>query len=136
MVNFYRKRHFSVGDVCKVYRNLNNRKFSIMATSGQFKGKVVAHADCLTLINVSFKVSLASRERALREKTRNVHAFSIGIIDSLDTQCHDNTLEAVTYRPFERNCFYRISDNKPIESCSKLYLNNGKAFTVKHLESL
>lgn len=136
MVNSYRNRCFCVGDVCKVYRNLNNRKFSIVATTGQFKGKVVAHADCLTLTNVTFKISQASRDRALREKTRNVHAFSIGTIESFADDCHDNTLEVITYRPFERDCFYRISDNQPIECCSKLYLNNGMAFSVKQLKSL
>ncbi len=59
----------------KVYRNLNNGKLSI-----QYKGLVIGHADSLMMLNVVFKVNQKGRERVIKEKKKNVHAFVIGDI--------------------------------------------------------
>lgn len=46
MFKLFRGRTINLGDRYKVYRNLNNDMFSLLAVDGEFKGKVVAHADC------------------------------------------------------------------------------------------
>ncbi len=59
----------------KVYRNLNNGKLSI-----QENGLVVGHADNIIMLNVVFKVNQIGREKVIKEKKKNVHAFVIGEI--------------------------------------------------------
>ena len=50
------------------------------ALEGERKGRVIAHMEVINLKDVSFKVSQAGRQRVLREKRKNVHAFVIGDI--------------------------------------------------------
>ncbi len=128
MFDLYRGRGLNLGDTCKVYRNLNNQRFSVVATSGDHKGKVVAHTDSILLSEVKFKISEASRKRALRESTRNVHAFAIGKVVSLTSQPHNPKMISVTYHPFKLPYFYQIPSMSPVSSTPKLYLHNGKAF--------
>ena len=61
-----------------VYWNLHTHMFSIRALEGPSKGRVIAHASALSLADVTTKVSKAGRERVLRERKKNVHAFVIG----------------------------------------------------------
>lgn len=60
----------------RVYRNLHNGKFSIKNEAGL----VVGHADSVRLFNVSPVVSEAGRNRVLKEKRKNVHAYMRGCI--------------------------------------------------------
>jgi hypothetical protein len=57
----------------KVYFNLHNHKWSIKSN-----GKVLGHADQVTMINVKPSVSQAGRQRVLAEKRKNVHAYLVG----------------------------------------------------------
>lgn len=59
----------------EVYRNLHNGKLSVRDSKTK---RVLAHCDEVTLAGVAFKVSQAGRERVLREKRKNVHAFVCG----------------------------------------------------------
>lgn len=59
----------------EVYRNLHNGKLSVRDAKTK---RVLAHCDEVTLACVAFKVSQAGRERVLREKRKNVHAFARG----------------------------------------------------------
>lgn len=61
-----------------VYFNLHRKCFSIRAMEGPAKGRVVAHADDVILGRVSFRVSEAGRQRVIRERRKNVHAFVEG----------------------------------------------------------
>ncbi len=60
-----------------VYFNLHRKCFSIKALEGAMKGRVIAHRDNVLLFHTTFKVSQAGRERVIREKRKNVHAFSV-----------------------------------------------------------
>lgn len=61
----------------KVYKNLHNGKWSIQDNK---TGLVVGYADSLTLVDVTTKVSEVGRQKVLKEKRKNVHAFIIGDI--------------------------------------------------------
>lgn len=70
----------------RVYFNLHKRLFSVQEKTE--KGwRVVRHTDELLLKNVEFKVYEAGRQRVLKEKRKNVHAYVIG--------------EETDYRPVE-----------------------------------
>lgn len=58
-----------------VYYNLHRKIFSIRQA-----GRVVAHADALTLTRCRFRVSPAGRAKVLRERKKNVHAGVSGYL--------------------------------------------------------
>tara|TARA_Y100000114_G_scaffold156963_1_gene186296 strand:+ start:2516 stop:3052 length:537 start_codon:yes stop_codon:yes gene_type:complete len=89
----------------KVYWNLHKKLFSVVALEGERKGKVIQHANRIELKDVTFKVSEAGRQRVLRERCKNVHAFVIGTRFVSEVGCHVTT-EAVTYNPYTRGQFY------------------------------
>ena len=57
----------------EVYWNLHKEMFSV-----RHKGKVIAHVACINVKDAKFVVQKAGRERVLREKKKNVHAFIRG----------------------------------------------------------
>ena len=59
----------------KVYKNLHNGLWSIASIE---TGLVVGHAELICLENTSFKVSESGRQRVIKEKCKNVHAYIVG----------------------------------------------------------
>lgn len=75
----------------RVYRNLHKKCWSVQA-KGDKGWRVVLHLRSLVLMDVEFKVSRAGRERVLREKKKNVHAFAVGTLQSVNPPFwHDPT---------------------------------------------
>ena len=128
MLYLFRNREIEFGQTFKVYRNLNNSMFSIVATTGIFKNKVVAHADAICLNNVTFKISEPSRLRACKEKVRNVHAWAVGTIDN--DLIPSAQLSAISYNPFFNNSFFYQSSLQTLQSTALLVLKKGKAFAA------
>jgi hypothetical protein len=67
----------------RVYRNLSpqyrkQRAWSIMAMEGPTKGRVVDVVDAAVVRDARFVVSEAGRQRVIRDKAKNVHAFVQG----------------------------------------------------------
>ena len=91
-----------IGKTVRVYRNLRNGLMSVQAkVNGSWI--VVGHVNSLKLQNVTFKVSQAGRERVIREKRKNVHAFVHGTLLEIETV---NTLPvAVKYNPYKYSSF-------------------------------
>ena len=67
----------------KVYFNLHKKLFSVVALEGDKKGKVIKHTDSIDLSMPIFRVQKAGRERVLKEKKKNVHAYVTGYICKL-----------------------------------------------------
>lgn len=63
----------------EVYRNLHNGRLSIRDAKTKL---VIGHADRVKLLDVTFHVSQAGRERVLRERRKNVHAVVRGYMVS------------------------------------------------------
>lgn len=74
----YKGRQLGGSQRVYVYRNINERCWSIRAFDGPQRGKVVAHADSCALYDCTFHVNEAGRQRVLREGRKNVHAGIIG----------------------------------------------------------
>lgn len=101
----------------KVYFNLRKKLFSI-----QHKGLVIAHKDKVMLKNAQFKVNESGRQRVLKEKRKNVHAFVTGewcdyLEEVIDSQ-------EVTYNPYKYSSFVFKNDLTPIDKADKVWLNN------------
>lgn len=116
----------------RVYRNLNNGKWSIQQ---RIAGKwvVVGHCDACVIDGALPFVSLKSRTRLVAKRQRGVHVWIEGnlsrmpsgfvpfqnrtvdhwVISNRGFTTHIPPYNAhcslVTYQPFERDCFYHVS---------------------------
>jgi hypothetical protein len=128
---FYKDRTIDFNRPVIVYRNLNARlsthKFSIKQNN-----LVVAHTNELYLTDCIFFVGLKGRERALKTKQRNVHAYVKGLITDrrgyiLRSGKFFNYKDIVVeYNPFKHDCFYAngtpIFKNDSARIKDKLYI--------------
>mgnify|MGYP001594450191 CR=1 FL=1 len=110
------------GQKVRVYRNLHNGLFSV-----QHKGIVVAHVPAVHLNDAHFVVNEAGRQKVLREKKKNVHAFVVGTIDHNVERGVQELPTAVTYNPYghkpeEKGYFVRRHDKAPITKAKSVTL--------------
>jgi hypothetical protein len=61
----------------RVYRNLNNGKLSIQCC---VSGHILGHCAEAYLVDVTFVVREGGRQRVLKERRKNVHAFATGTL--------------------------------------------------------
>lgn len=100
------------GKQVKVYRNLTNKCLSVMQ-----QGKVVGHAQLVRLTDVSFQVSQTGRDRCLREKRKNVHAFVVGKLQKADAIAEGSPQLSgikVNYNPYKADYFFKAKTGEPI----------------------
>ena len=98
----------------RVYFNLHRKQLSVQEKTP--KGwRVWLHASKVTLKNVTFKVSEAGRQRVLRERKKNVHAFVEGDLVLL-TGSKIQPRVWVSYNPYrDIGKFYEVVSNKSID---------------------
>lgn len=108
------------------YRNLHRQCWSVKALEGPFKGRVIYHANDLTLGWCDFKVSQAGRQRVLREQKKNVHAGVVGYL----TDCGEIATDGidlnvpVTYNPYKYDSFVDARCEVPVSSALFVNLNS------------
>ena len=92
----------------RVYRNLHNRLWSVVALSGENKGRVIAHMSTVSLVDARFVVRPAGRLKVIQERRKNVHAFVVGTLVGSNLDSTLPTIEAtqVTYNPYAAGHFY------------------------------
>jgi len=103
-----------------VYRNLNREKQGLpdswsiceISPSGKSRGKLIRHATTVTLANCVPYVSESARQRVIRVGHREVHAWIIGEVLSVDGETLES-VDRVTYRPFDGPSFVYAADGKP-----------------------
>jgi hypothetical protein len=82
----------------RVYRNLHKQCLSVLHRTE--KGwRLWKHLEQIELMNVKFKVSQAGRERVLKEKRKNVHAFVEGEYSDIASVTPPN-IRFVKYNPY------------------------------------
>lgn len=91
----------------KVYKNLHNGLWSIKDAK---TGLVLGHTSELTLHICTFKVSESGRQRVLKEKQKNVHAYVIGYYHS-DTAIFTDGV-VITYNPYKDSHFTTLESNR------------------------
>lgn len=99
------------GSRIRVYRNLNRPTlFSVVALTGDYKGKVMGYAPVVGLANVSLKVSEKQRQGVLTKQVRTVHAFAEGdlveLASELPESCNRQPSKVVTYQPYRKAHFF------------------------------
>jgi hypothetical protein len=97
-----------------IYKNLHKNCYSI-----KYKGKVIEHADYIYVENAEFKVNEKGRQRAIKTRQRNVHAYIVADSYTSDMGKDGELIEkifehgyhtAISYNPFKRGFFDRGYD--------------------------
>lgn len=110
----------------KVYFNLHKKCFSV-----QQKGLVVAHTNEILLTGATFKVSEAGRQRVIKTKRKNVHAFVVGYVVGGyvgNVTSDRDSWKSVTYNPYKYSSFVMREGETPITDADvvSLVAANGK----------
>lgn len=118
-----------VGHRVYVYYNLHKHVWSVRALQGPNKGRVVLHTNTLTLDRCEMRVSEASRQRVLREKSKNVHAGIVGILMSSPAGRSPSDIH-ITYNPYLYATFVRAASKEPIFSASRVFFEQYKVWAA------
>ena len=106
------------GQRVRVYRNLNNGQYSVVALDGPHKGLVLGYAPAIGLSDVNCRVSLKTRDRVIKQGVRTVHAWSDGRYEGCSDQppiAFTSSSRRVTYFPFVKPYFFqRTAPDKPV----------------------
>ena len=114
-----------------IYRNLTRDCWSLchLSRTGASRGKLIRHADTVTAAGCTSHVSETSRQRVVRVGHREVHAWIIGDVVSVDEPVK-TTGDRVTYRPFDGPDFIYADSGETFTGCEKLVFdNNGRVYS-------
>jgi hypothetical protein len=107
-----------------IYRNLHTGGFSI-----KLRGRVIDRDNFFLAENVVFKVNEAGRQRVIKDRKKNVHAYSVcdkyTFAANKDADKVDK-LKVVTYNPYASKHF--MCAGKPIEKADKILFYQGKCY--------
>lgn len=113
------------GDRVRVYRNLNNGQYSVVALNGPYKGLVLGYAPAIGIRDVTLRVSDKTRNKVVREGVRTVHAWCEGhYITCSDQPPHAYTASKlrVTYMPFiKAHFFLRTTPDRPLTTLNSTW---------------
>ncbi len=119
-INTYKNRHIDYSKPVDFYRCLNRKGFVF---SLRQNGLVIGHTDKIVLKDCTMVINKSGKDRCLKTKTRNVHAFVTGLIGNFEDIKNIFTFN-LNYNPFETNGFY--CSQGPINKCNVLYLQDKK----------
>lgn len=101
----------------RVARNLHKDLLSI-----RVKGKVVGYTSATKLADVEFKVLESGRQRCLRERKKNLHAFAEGRIAHGEVPPFGHSATAISYNPYRMGSFYSKETGEPVAGADYLYI--------------
>ena len=109
----------------EVYYNLHKHVLSVRQ-----RGRVIMHTPTIELENVVFSVQPAGRNKVLKQKRKNVHAFVRGELLNSDSKRIEKSLtrnsdnwRLVTYNPYKYESFVYSDNEKPIHSASRVIVD-------------
>lgn len=114
----YKNRVLDYTKPVLVYRNLTKSCYSIRQD-----GKVIGHADNLTLWNCDFIVRKSGQKRVRETKEKNVHAFVQGFYTE---KVFVLSGAKVSYNPYKMDTF--MANGQPIEKAEAVYLHEKGVF--------
>jgi hypothetical protein len=103
------------GQRVAVYFNLHYHVFSLK--SGGKSGSLLSHAGVCTLTDAVFEVERKGRERAINQGRKNVHAYVVGILESLGwDRLSDNAVRSLIDKGYQR-VTYNLHPDHPQFYC-------------------
>jgi len=125
--------------IVDVYWNLHKKCWSVRDVQ---TGRVVAHEASVVLMDCKFVVQPGGRQRVIREKRKNVHAWVRGrwLPDDESWWRPFWSVGKVTYNPFKYETFITKNNEQPIVSADIVRLHadrtvNAYNFTVTRSKS-
>lgn len=117
----------------RVYWNLHKKCWSVQEHQRRDHGRlgwvVTEHTQEFVLRDPQFRVSQSGRERVLREKRKNVHAFIMGTPISI-MEMPDCEYELIRYNPYETSEFvYSVDGEAVVGTHPKIaFLRDGRVW--------
>ena len=113
-----------------IYRNLHTKTFSV-----RFDGLVIEHPTLFVGTGVIFKVNQGGRDRVIREKRKNVHAYVV-VNDYAAFSGNSGrhfiekikNMNEVTYNPYKYDTFVVKKTSKPIFNAEFVIGYNNKIY--------
>ena len=107
-----------------IYRNLRTGGFSVKR-----RGRVVDRQKTLNAQDVTFKVNEIGRQRVIKEKQKNVHAYVVCDKYYLYSRQKVDNLQVITYNPYVAANF--VCNGKTIQQAEEVMFSNGKCYLLK-----
>lgn len=115
-----------LGRAVRIYFNLHKKSWSV---KDKTTNRVIMHCDFIPLKQCSFKVYEKGRQKVIKEKRKNVHAYVDGIIGG-DFDNSEVYHREFTYNPYKYDSFVsKINDDIiPVYSADYVHMvvNNKK----------
>lgn len=120
------KRNWNFLRGFKIYFNLHKKCFSILAWDLDKKGwRLYSHEDSIEVSNAKMKISEIGRQRVIKEKRKNVHAFVYA--EKIKTTCPTAKIKynnRCSYNPYKHGFFYDALTEKPIMKLDKALMHS------------
>jgi len=134
------KRNWNTDKGYKIYFNLHKKVFSILGWDADKKGwRLQFHSSNLVAEGIKFKVHETGRQRVLKEKRKNVHAFILADIvrpfstyrDMYDSDIATDINSGIvfgnaTYNPYKYDSFVDADSEENLSLCDKIILFTNK----------
>lgn len=102
----------------RIYRNLRDNCWSVM-----HRGRVAAHTPSITIHNATLVVREAGRQRVIREKRKNVHAFVDGDYNGIAKQNVSCGWTRLSYNPYRASHFVVRDTGEAVFNAEYVYLS-------------
>ena len=118
------------GQSVKLYFNLHKKCLSV---KDKRSGLIVAHLENVLIVNAKFKVSKKGRQRVIREKRKNVHAFIEGEIRLNTDLCMESIKDmgVAYYNPYVTETFIDIETKAPLFNSDMVYCRGKTIYYTK-----
>lgn len=119
----------------RVYRNLHKGNFSIQSYIKDKGGyRVTDRATSAILEDCIFRVYEAGRQKVLREKRKNVHAYvEPKSYKHIQGEVDTSNLREIYYNPYEHDSFVYKDTNKVAVSVGRILTYNNKLYDVSKM---
>lgn len=108
-----------IGQRMRVHYNLHRGDFSVTDPS---IGRVVANVTDITLTDVTFRVQPSGLRRIRERGTREVCAYVVGIVATVNTGPAVTGMRRVTFNPHRADTF--TTDGQPIHAADRITFAN------------
>jgi hypothetical protein len=110
----------------RVYFNLHKKVYSVQKYVKGKGWRLSHHTNEVYLTNVSFKVYENGRQKVLKEKQKNVHAFVLGeLSESVGEYTHN-----VTYNPYLYDSFVVRDTKQKLFICNHVKLTENRNIQI------
>ena len=116
----------------RIYRNLHKGNFSIQSHVQEKGGyRVTDRATSAILQNCTFKVYENGRQKVLKEKRKNVHAYvESKSYKHIQGEIDVSNLKEIYYNPYEYDSFVYKDTKKAVVSLTRILVYNNKLYDV------